>query len=293
MNVPLTRYWSLLSTYLRPQWRRVALLLCNIALQLLNPQILLGSIDTARSGGALRSLTVAALLFLGVALVIQLLSVAETYVAENVGWTATNSLRADLTLHCLHLDPDFHAAQTPGAMIERIDGDVAVLGNFFSRFVVYVLGNALLLAGVLALLYGINVRIGVALTLFAAVTLLVMNRMRDVATPHWAAARQASAALFGFLEEHIASAALSSALRLAVLERDVETLEHGLETLVGPRGVKLSGGQIQRAAARMFVREPELFVFDDLSSALDELLATWEEMQHLWAGEWGGSDISQ
>jgi ATP-binding cassette, subfamily B, bacterial len=55
-----------------------------------------------------------------------------------------------------------------------------------------------------------------------------------------------------------------------VLERDVELLERGLETIVGPRGVKLSGGQAQRtAAARMFVRAPELLVFDDLSSALD------------------------
>ena len=63
---------------------------------------------------------------------------------------------------------------------------------------------------------------------------------------------------------------LQGAIRSAVLEEDVETLERGLDTLVGPRGVKLSGGQVQRtAAARMFVREPELLVFDDLSSALD------------------------
>lgn len=55
-----------------------------------------------------------------------------------------------------------------------------------------------------------------------------------------------------------------------MLERDVQELEEGLETVVGNRGVKLSGGQIQRtAAARMFARDPELLVFDDLSSALD------------------------
>ena len=58
--------------------------------------------------------------------------------------------------------------------------------------------------------------------------------------------------------------------RLAVMDRDLEDLDDDLETMVGARGVKLSGGQMQRAAAaRMFIREPELLVFDDLSSALD------------------------
>ncbi|HZU72416.1 MAG TPA: ABC transporter ATP-binding protein [Acidimicrobiales bacterium] len=64
--------------------------------------------------------------------------------------------------------------------------------------------------------------------------------------------------------------ALAAAIHVAVLEPDVETLEAGLDTLVGPRGVRLSGGQVQRsAAARMFLARPELLVIDDLSSALD------------------------
>src|SRR5205085_7482094 len=65
-------------------------------------------------------------------------------------------------------------------------------------------------------------------------------------------------------------ARLQHALHAAVLERDVDSLEHGLQTVVGPRGVRLSGGQVQRvAAARMFVREADLLVMDDLSNALD------------------------
>src|SRR5205823_4034278 len=61
---------------------------------------------------------------------------------------------------------------------------------------------------------------------------------------------------------------LPAAVRAAVLERDSDGLERGLDTIVGPRGVRLSGGQIQRtAAARMFVTDPELMVVDDLSSA--------------------------
>jgi ABC-type multidrug transport system fused ATPase/permease subunit len=71
---------------------------------------------------------------------------------------------------------------------------------------------------------------------------------------------------------------LQRAVRLAVLENDIEELEDGLDTLVGTRGVKLSGGQVQRgAAARMMIRETSLNVIDDLSSALDV-----ETEQRLW-----------
>lgn len=63
---------------------------------------------------------------------------------------------------------------------------------------------------------------------------------------------------------------LPAALHTAVMDRDVAVLEHGLDTLIGAKGVKLSGGQAQRtAAARMLVRNAELLIFDDLSSALD------------------------
>lgn len=63
---------------------------------------------------------------------------------------------------------------------------------------------------------------------------------------------------------------IPTAIEAAILHEDVAQLEHGLDTTVGPKGVKLSGGQVQRAAtARMFLRDAELYVFDDLSSALD------------------------
>jgi len=83
--------------------------------------------------------------------------------------------------------------------------------------------------------------------------------------------------LMGLPEDHVD---LAHAIRLAALDPDVGRMPDGLDTVIGPRGVRLSGGQRQRtAAARMFVRDPELLVFDDLSSALDV-----ETEQALWEG---------
>lgn len=72
------------------------------------------------------------------------------------------------------------------------------------------------------------------------------------------------------LGQHVARDRLGVAVQLAVMEPDLERMELGFDTMVGARGVKLSGGQVQRsAAARMLATEAELLVFDDLSSALD------------------------
>ncbi|GEM45761.1 ABC transporter ATP-binding protein [Deinococcus cellulosilyticus] len=84
------------------------------------------------------------------------------------------------------------------------------------------------------------------------------------------------------------NAALDNALDLAVMGPDVSTLESGLNTMVGTRGVKLSGGQVQRAsAARMFTREADLLIFDDLSSALDV-----QTEKQLWEGLFQSREVT-
>jgi ATP-binding cassette subfamily B protein len=207
MNIPLRQYWHLLINYLRPQRKRAvllaALLFGGITMQLLTPQIMRRFIDSVMGGSPLNTLVNLALLFLGVALVQQVFSLGAIYTGENVGWTATNALRADLAEHCLKLDLSFHNAHSPGEMIERLDGDINNLSNFFSQFVVGVVGNAFLLVGILVLLWRENWRIGLALTLFAMLAFFILARFRNLAVPHFAAERQASAELFGFLEERL------------------------------------------------------------------------------------------
>ncbi|HEY3341678.1 MAG TPA: ABC transporter ATP-binding protein, partial [Anaerolineae bacterium] len=207
MNNALKQYSQLLAEYLRPQWKRVlilsAVVLANIGLSLLNPQVLKTFIDTATSGGTLEALMAAGVLYMLIAIFSQLATMGETYIAENIGLTATNQMRNDLTAHCLSLDPTFHNAHTPGEMIERVDGDVATLGNFFSRFVVQLFGNGLLLIGVLVMFFLVDWRVGGVMTVFAIVAFIMLSRISSLAGPRWATARQSSAELFGFLEERL------------------------------------------------------------------------------------------
>lgn len=207
MNKVLKQYSQLLSAYLRPQWKRVLILsiivLANIGLSLLNPQVLKTFIDTATSGGTLEALMVTGVLYMIIAIFSQLATMSETYIAENIGLTATNQMRNDLTAHCLRLDPTFHNTHTPGEMIERVDGDVSTLGNFFSRFVVQLFANGLLLIGVLAMFFLVDWRVGGVMTVFSAIAFLMLGRISTLTVPRRAKERQASAELYGFLEERL------------------------------------------------------------------------------------------
>ena len=204
----LGRYRGLLTRYLRSQLPMMILLAVilfgSIVVQIATPLATSRFIDRAASGGAERGLVVLALLTIALVIVGQGLAVAETYVAENVSWVATNALRVDLVAHLLRLDSGFHAAHTPGELIERVDGDVAALARFFSRFVVSLLGNLLLIIGVLVLLFTVDWRIGLGLTAFVVVAIAAMVRIRAKATPYSAAERQASAEFYGFIGETLA-----------------------------------------------------------------------------------------
>lgn len=206
-KVRFTHYAALLSTYLKPQWMRVTLLavfmFSGIGFSLLNPQILRYFIDTAEAGGSTRNLLIAAGAFLAIGVAQQLVMLVNTYLGQDVGWRATNSMRGDLAHHCLQLDMAFHHEHTPGEMVERVDGDTTALSNFFSQFILQVLGSLLFLTGVLILVAREDWRIGLVLTGFVAIAIYVYNRTRNIAVPVYTAEREGYSRLFGFLEERL------------------------------------------------------------------------------------------
>jgi ABC-type multidrug transport system fused ATPase/permease subunit len=208
MNLPFKAYWDLLAQHIRPQKGRFillsSLLLGSIGLRIFAPQIMRSFIDSALAGEALQTLTWTALAFIAMALLQQVIAVSVTYLGENVAWTATNDLRAELARHALHLDMRFHNDHTPGELIERIDGDVTELATFFSQFALNLVSNGLLLIGVLAALFREDWRAGLVFTVFSFAVILVLGRLKDIAVPHQKARRQAEAELYGFLEEQLA-----------------------------------------------------------------------------------------
>jgi ABC-type multidrug transport system fused ATPase/permease subunit len=203
----MSPYLQILGQYLSPVAGRAVLLafclLTATGVQLYIPQIIRSFIDLATAKGAAGDLTRLAFTYLGLAVVNQLLSAAATYLSADVGWAATNSLRANLFSHALRLDMRFHKDRTPGEMIERIDGDVTSVSNFFSQFVVRVSAAVLLTGGVLVLLWREDWRVGLSLTVFTAVAVKLLHRRREIAVVPTRDEREAIAQLFGFIEERL------------------------------------------------------------------------------------------
>lgn len=207
MNIPFKNYWDLLAHHIKPQKLRFAilttLLLSSIGLQIFNPQIMRRFIDGAQSGVEIHQLLILAGLFLALALAQQLIAIGASYFGETVAWTATNALRGELARHCIYLDMTFHNETPPGKLIERIDGDVMELSNFFSQLVIRVVGNLLLLVGVVGALFLEDWRLGAAFAAFSALALYALSRVRGLAIPHQKAFRESTAELFGYIEERL------------------------------------------------------------------------------------------
>ena len=203
---PISITW--LFRYLRPLrfqlFILLLLLLISTVLLLANPQIVKQFIDTAAENGLVSGLLTLAGIYLAIAVINQLITVAISYIGNDVSWKATNHLRGDLLKHTLRLDMRFHNLKTPGEMIERVDGDVTSMSNFFAMFIVKVIGSFVLLVGILGLMFTINWPIAIAMSLFTFVSLLAMVYTRNLGVNSTKEERAASASLFGFIEERIA-----------------------------------------------------------------------------------------
>ena len=198
MLASIRLYAQLLGKYLRPYWPVVALvgllMLGATVLQVVAPQIVRRFIDLASEQGDLDSLYMAAVLFLGAGISVHVLQALYKYIGRGIAWRATNRLR---------LDMGFHNAHTPGELLERIDGDVERLANFFSQLFVQLVSALLLMAGLIIATWLEDWRFGLAVAVSAAFFLVTRVRLLYFLMPFWEVESEARAQLYGFLGERI------------------------------------------------------------------------------------------
>ncbi|NHJ46953.1 MAG: ABC transporter ATP-binding protein [Asgard group archaeon] len=203
----LRKYWRLQKKYLSLFKKEMIFLaislFTNLALTLVNPQVIRYYVDTIATSTDTKTLTYAALIYIGVSLLSHFFYLSALYFGVKIVWGATNRLRFDLTKHCINLDMTFHNKYKPGEMIERIDGDVLALSNFFSRFTFDLIGSILLIIGIIVAYFIEGWIFGVAFTGFTIVALIALYLVRNFTSKYWQKLRDSTAKLFGFVEEGI------------------------------------------------------------------------------------------
>jgi ABC-type multidrug transport system fused ATPase/permease subunit len=245
MKVPLQKYWEIQKKYLAPFKKRVILLAFLLTggtvLLIITPLIIENYINLAVQGSSLDEVSgffrsilrlftdsntiFPALIFLASIYIILMLiqqgfSLFAVYVGQNLAWSSTNMLRSDLTEHCVSLDMTFHNEHKPGEMIERIDGDINTLAQFLSQFSIRLVTSLLLIIGVLATFFVKHWILGISFTAFTFLAIIVIYKMRNFSVKSWEKQREASAEMFGTIEESLsavedirANAGISNAMR--------------------------------------------------------------------------------
>jgi ABC-type multidrug transport system fused ATPase/permease subunit len=197
----------LFAELLRPYRRALGLLAVILTaaslLPLAGPQLLRSFIDAAVADAPLTSLLAIAGGYVALGVLAQAATVATTYAATRMAWSATNGLRERAARHALHLDLAFHGGTSPGTLIERIDGDATAITKLFTDVVLKVAGGALMLAGAVVLVSLEDWRVGLAMGVFVAVAITLVVRLRERAVPATTAERAAFADVIGVVEEQL------------------------------------------------------------------------------------------
>ncbi|MET0901727.1 MAG: ABC transporter ATP-binding protein [Acidimicrobiales bacterium] len=219
---------GLLAAYLRPEQAQLLVLGMVLVVAMLMPvagPVLLGhAIDAALDGEPTSEIVRLAAGFLVVTVGSDALQVLVAYRSVGLAWRIGNRLRLDLARHALRLDLDWHAGHSAGLLIERIDGDVAAIVEFSSLAVLQLLGNAILVAGVLVVSFLIDWRAGLLILGSVTVASYLLIRLRSVAVPAHDAEREIQSDLYGDLEERLGG--LEDLRSLDAGEYVVHRLEH-------------------------------------------------------------------
>lgn len=197
----------LLGRYLRPERRAlgglVGLLTVAMLLPLAGPLLIGRFVDSALAGDDTTVLIHIALWFLAATLTADALQLVVTWLSVRLAWRVGNRLRHDLCRHALSLELAWHGSHSPGQLIERIDGDIDAVTRFSSTAVLHLVGNAILLVGVLVVSAFIDWRASLLILVTVLAAIGLMARLRRAAVPFYDHEREVNGTLYGDIEERL------------------------------------------------------------------------------------------
>jgi ATP-binding cassette, subfamily B, bacterial len=199
--------WRALVQMLRPYRRRwsvvAGIVLIGAALTVVGPLLVQRLIDEARAGTTQDVVFRLAVGFLIINALAQAVHVVVVGLGTTTAWRTTNDLRLRLTRHVLSLDHDFHRRHTPGELIQRVDGDVTAVSDFFGKVLPRALAAALMLVGIVAVLLANDWRLGLGMIAYVAVAVGVILLGRHRAVDESAEEMGSYARLYGGIEERL------------------------------------------------------------------------------------------
>jgi ABC-type multidrug transport system fused ATPase/permease subunit len=168
-----------LLSFLRPHWKRMVtagLLMVGVsALSLAAPYLTKIAIDRHIANGDIRALTVVALLAAAAFVGLYLFTAAQRYLLGWVGQRVLATLRSRLFRHLQQLPMGYHDTHIVGVTISRVINDVAVINALLSQGLITVVGDVLVLVGVVAVMVSMSPRL--ALLSFSVLPLMILATM--------------------------------------------------------------------------------------------------------------------
>jgi ATP-binding cassette subfamily B protein len=202
--------WRALAELLRAdraRWVALGVLLgVSSALSLAGPVVVRRIVDEAAAGTTTETIVRLAVLFLVIAVAIQIVTVVVAWYATVAAWRTTNSLRMRMTRHVIGLDHEFHRRHTPGELIQRVDGDVTSVSDFLGRVVPKAVGAVLLITGMVGVLAVLDWRLALGMVVYLGMAMFVVARTRHRAVGEASDEMGSYAQLYGGIEERLTAA---------------------------------------------------------------------------------------
>lgn len=195
------------SEYMKEYKKKLLLILILLAISLcisiLLPYIVSIMINTLEKEHSGRFFYLLASLYFSLVVIKMGSEILNAYISEKLGWTISNNLRGNLIEHCVSLSFSFHQKHKAGEMIERVDGDITFLSNFFSEFLVNIVGNTFFVAAIISIFYFQSGVIGIGYSIIVILAYCSILMLQDLIIKLWGRYREDEAQLYGYIQDSL------------------------------------------------------------------------------------------